>query len=310
MTVTSNDAVRCSSWARAESLDPIGTAGCYDGFLLVETPLPWPRDVGQIPDLAALGPLTAGRNLRIQALVPHDPHGPRQVVLHSRPAGTTRFEGFRRQAASVGGDLGETVAALLDAAAGPDAKNDSGERDVLVCTHGRRDVCCGSAGTELSLALGRSGTGGEATLWRTSHTGGHRFAPTFIVLPEGTAWAFADADLVGRVLERSVAFRDLAAHYRGCSGLGSPRVQAVERAVLSEVGWELMDRGRQGYETGEESASGSVVTLEAADAHGGVDRWEAVVRPGRTLPVPDCMKPLSEAKKSETELVVTGLRHL
>ena len=48
--------------------------------------------------------------------------------------------------------------------------------DVLVCTHGTRDTCCGSLGTRLWRDLDAGG----ATVRRTSHTGGHRFAPTAV----------------------------------------------------------------------------------------------------------------------------------
>lgn len=298
LTRPGTDAVRCSAWARAESLTPIGTVGSYGAYVLVETPLPWPRDVGAATDLAGLD-LPAG--WRLQALVPSvlgAPAEARQVIVYRRPAGDD-FSGYVRASAPRGMSLADALATA--SAADPDP---SAITDVLVCTHGRRDVCCGSLGTNLAIQLAalepRPGVG----VRRTSHTGGHRFAPTFIVLPQGTAWAFADVTLVDKVLDRSVPFAEVAGHYRGCAGLSGPEVQAVEREALVEVGWQLLDRPRKGYLTGERSAGGqAVVRLEA-----GADRWEAVVGPGRTLPVPDCMHPLSEAKKTETELVVSGLR--
>lgn len=293
---TDVEPVRCSTWARAESLDPVGTAGFYDSFLLLEAPLPWPRDVSAIPHLAPLPPVP-GR--RLQALVPSSlgaPAAERQVILYERDPGAP-FSGYTRHSMPQGSDLAAAVTAL------PAAPVEDGV-DVLVCTHGRRDVCCGSLGTDLALQLAARDPRPGVRFWRTSHTGGHRFAATFIVLPQGTAWAYGDPGLVDRVLERSVPFADVAAHYRGCAGLGPPPVQAVERAVLAQVGWDLMDRPRRGAPTGESTAGGgAVVRLEAA-----TDRWEAVVTPGRELPVPDCMRPLAEATKSEHEWVVSDLR--
>ncbi|HET6963856.1 MAG TPA: sucrase ferredoxin [Acidimicrobiales bacterium] len=304
--------VRCSAWAREVDLSPIGTIGSYRGYLLVETPLPWPRDVGEIPLLGPLGPRLAASGLRLQALVPSSlDAGPeqRRVVLHSFGSGDTGFDGYRRNETVAGRSLEEAVDRLIALAGGATVDpGRAGSRvtDVLVCTHGRRDVCCGSQGTDLALQLAAAGAPEDVHLWRTSHTGGHRFAPTFIVLPQGTGWAFADTALVGQVLDRSVPFADVAHHYRGCAGLAGPREQALEREVLLGTGWELLDRARTAFLTGETTADGGHVTrLEA-----GGDRWEAVVRPGRTLPVPDCMKPLSEAKKSETEWVVSDLRGL
>lgn len=295
ITEPAADVLRCSAWSRSVGLDPIGSVGSYREFLLVETPLPWPRDVGEIPALAALG--APGR--RVQALVPAG-DGPPEVVLYTAPEGPP-FSGYIRHAAPQGDSPASAVAALTYVSTPVSTETES---DVLVCTHGRRDVCCGSLGTELALALSTHGGREGVRFWRTSHTGGHRFAPTLIILPQGTAWAYADQQLVASVLDRRVPFAQVAGHYRGCAGLPGAQVQALEREVLSSVGWELMDRPRWGFATAETSGgSGAVVRLEA-----GSDRWEAVVRPGRTLPVPDCGRPLSEAHKTETEWVVSDLR--
>lgn len=308
--ITDHDApVRCSAWARQADLSPIGTAGSYRGFLLVETPLPWSRDVGQIPALAAIAPRAAEGGLRLQALVPSTLGGApesRRVILHAGTDPAGGFSGYRRSETVASDSLESAVDRLLGASSVSSETSDTAEltTDVLVCTHGRRDVCCGSAGTDLALRLAAAGAPPGVAHWRTSHTGGHRFAPTVIVLPQGTGWAFMDPVLVGQVLDRSVAFSEVAHHYRGCAGLAGPQAQVVEREVLIDVGWELLDRPRSAFPTGETTADGgTVIRLQA-----GVDSWEAVVRPGRTLPVPDCMKPLSEAKKTETEWTVSDLR--
>ena len=309
--MTDTDAnVRCSAWARDVELSPIATVGSYRGYLLVESPLPWPKDVGEIPALSGLSARLGPAGIRLQALVPESPEAAQtdyRVVLHASDPAAAGFGGYHRLQTQVGSSVENAVDRLLAAADDPVASTLSNPgTDLLVCTHGRRDVCCGSRGTDLALRLAAGGVPAGVRLARTSHTGGHRFAPTFLVLPQGTGWAFAEVDLVYRVLDRSVPFTEVAAHYRGCAGLGGPQVQAVEREVLSAVGWELLDRPRSGQVTGETTADGGqITTLEA-----GADRWEAVVRPGRTLPVPDCMKPLAEAKKSETEWAVSGLRQL
>jgi hypothetical protein len=271
----------------------------------VETALPWPRDVGELPHLAPVAERIQGLGVRLQALVPPDravePEDYR-VILHAHRDGTP-FSSYRRFETTAGKSIGEAVERLV-AAADTGAAGSEGGVDLLVCAHGRRDVCCGSLGTELALQLGAGESRPGTRLWRTSHTGGHRFAPTFIVLPQGTAWAFADRALVSRVLDRSVPFAEVAGHYRGCAGLAGPQPQTLEREVLRLVGWELLDRPRLGFVTGETVGDGGqIVRLEA-----GSDRWEGVVRPGRTLPVPDCMRPLSEAKKTETEWTVSEVR--
>ncbi|HLI24909.1 MAG TPA: sucrase ferredoxin, partial [Acidimicrobiales bacterium] len=173
--------------------------------------------------------------------------------------------------------------------------------DVLVCTHGARDRCCGSLGTGLALPLlaDPDALGPGVRVWRTSHTGGHRFAPTALVFPGGTAWAYADVDLLRRVVDRQDVGAAVA-HYRGCAGMATPRLQALERAVLGRVGWGLLDRPRSGDDDG-----GPTVRLGVDDP---AEVWEAEVAVGRRLPVPPCGAPIGAATKSDNEWAVSGLR--
>lgn len=56
------------------------------------------------------------------------------------------------------------------------------EPQILVCTNGKRDVCCALHGVALLRALSAVNVPG---LWETTHLGGHRFAPTLLTLPDG-----------------------------------------------------------------------------------------------------------------------------
>jgi hypothetical protein len=304
--VTDTDvAVRCCAWARDVDLSPIATVGSYSGFLLVETPLPWARDVSEIPRMAPLGPVAAAEGYRLQALVPAAagiPPSEMRVVLYADPADERGFRRYHRFETVSGDDLKASVRALVESVRSGSNEFEAPGREVLVCTHGRRDVCCGSKGTNLALQLIAAAPVDGVTFRRTSHTGGHRFAPTFIVLPEGTAWAFADPELVGHVLRRDAPFATVAARYRGSAGLPDRRLQTLKREVLSEVGWEVLDTWRLG------SVDGDRARLDVVSRDGPTRAWEADVGPGRTLPVPDCMQPLSAAKKTETELEVGVLR--
>jgi hypothetical protein len=66
---------------------------------------------------------------------------------------------------------------------------------VLTCTNGKRDRCCAKYGRELHAAL-RNAAGGAA--WQTTHLGGHRFAPTCLVLPLGLQYGWLDPGEAGR----------------------------------------------------------------------------------------------------------------
>jgi hypothetical protein len=136
---------------------------------------------------------------------------------------------------------------------------------------------------------------------RTSHTGGHRFAPTAVVLPEGTMWAFLDAGLTARVVQRRGPVADVLAAYRGSTAIGSPALQAVEREAFAEVGWGWLDWRRRG-----EEVDHGVVRLTGTARDGTVATWEAVVG-GQPRPVPDCGKPLDQARKQQHEPVVVSI---
>jgi hypothetical protein len=187
-----------------------------------------------------------------------------------------------------------------------DSAGDAEGRDLLICTHGSRDRCCGSRGTKLHQTLDADSSYDDLDirLWRTSHTGGHRFAATAILFPEGTGWGFLDQTTVQKIVRRSDPVADVLFHYRGCAGLTSPRIQALERAVLGEVGWSLFDYARRGSEERDGTVKLDVFHTE------GRQSWSAQVRIGRILPVPRCGTPIGAEGKTEDELVVADLQRL
>jgi hypothetical protein len=297
------DTQRCSLWVRSHGLSPAGTAGTPGGFLLVDWPLPWPGDLGDIAELAVVRQLAAARGLRVQLTVPIADR-PARVALYEPPAGDSGFAGYagtERDAAGPGGaELAAAATALL-AAEGEPGTRPVPDGEILICTHGRRDACCGQFGTTLVMELTGSGhvRGGRALaaeaaaagrpVRRTSHTGGHRFAPSMIVLPEGSVWGFADRDLVHGVAARTGSAVEAAAHYRGCTGLSSSQLQALEGAVLAEVGWELFAGRRIGQAVGADR-----YRLTVTGPAGDVSEWEAAVGIGRRVTLPECGAPVSE----------------
>jgi hypothetical protein len=292
--------VLCSKWARESRLDPIGTAGCYSGYLLVEWPLPWPRDIGDDAALASVSQAARAAGVRLQGLVPASSSGSRHVVAYRWPDGA----GSRFERSELVVESSEVAAAALAVLGEPPVAGGEDTVDVLVCTHGRRDRCCGSLGTELTqeLLAAPALPSDAVRVWRTSHTGGHRFAPTAIVLPAGTAWAFCDKSTLEAIVARRGQLNDLLARYRGCAGLRSPCVQALERAVLAEVGWPLFDMARQGHDLGDDR-----VELSVESPDGSLSTWEAVVR-GEMVPVPECGLPIELATKQEPRWTVEALR--
>lgn len=292
-----SDGPRCAEWARAVGVDPVGTAGTATSWLLVEWPLPWPRDASEVVALAPVVDALVGTGTRLQLVVPTSASSARAVVLHRRPAADDGwFGGFERVARAVApADVVDAAVALVTTGEGATTPG----RDVLVCGHGARDRCCGRLGTALALGAVAVGLG----VHRTSHTGGHRFAPTAVLLPEGTCWAFLDDDALRRIVDREGPLDDLLPRYRGCSAIGGRAVQAAERLAFAEVGWSWLDHRRRGTDLGE-----GRVRIDAISPAGAARSWEVDVEPGRLLPVPECGRSPADAPKSEAEVVVVRAR--
>jgi hypothetical protein len=222
-------------------------------------------------------------------------------VVHRRRAGTHRLPGVDHRVEPAA--VPALLAALLDEPERdqldwPSAVGES-PPEVLVCGHGRRDPCCGRWGTLLHMELAARETG--VRVWRCSHTGGHRFAPTAITLPDGRAWAYVDADLVQGVLDRSTDLTTLGDHDRGCLAF-DPWAQVVERAVFGEVGWGWLDHEVTQVVTDVASDRRSARVRLDWRAPDGATGWaDAEVEVTRILPVLVCGEPPEAAKKTSPE---------
>ncbi|MCI0710448.1 MAG: hypothetical protein L0154_09830 [Chloroflexi bacterium] len=101
----------------------------------------------------------------------------------------------------------------------------------LVCCNGKRDLCC----ARLGLALYMEVSGKLHNIaWQTTHLGGHRFAPTALILPDGLAYGWIDdrADEVIQAYQRGDIVLDL---YRGRVSYPHP-AQAAETFLRQETG--------------------------------------------------------------------------
>jgi len=79
-----------------------------------------------------------------------------------------------------------------------------------------------------------------------------------------------------------------------------PAIQSLEREVLRQVGWGLLDLGRRGLEI-----EAGIARLEVTQVDGQVDIWEATIREGRRLAIPACGHPIEVVTKSESDLLVS-----
>ncbi len=262
MTITDTERF-CSACARQAGLDPAGSAATtYTTVLALELPLPWPyalwADSGRVPaEAQALTDhireeyqRTGTVQLGLVAVAPDPDDRPadlRRLICWRRPDGP--FARFRRSEYRLPAELLGPLAYALALAPEhlPDFERYREERpdqrDLLVCTHGSVDAACGKFGYPAYQHLRRlaAGSGGGVRVWRTSHFGGHVFAPTLIDMPHGGYWAFIGPEQAARLLARSGPTADLRGHYRGWSGASSPFAQVLERELFLRHGWAWQD---------------------------------------------------------------------
>jgi len=169
---------RCSAASRTDAEPLAGTAPTEQAFLFVEYAGAWGRDA---PALLAEH-ITIPPGVRTQLIRRHRSTGPgaaglRVFVAWRHGAGfaveTTTLPSMVELASL---DL-ESLAALRSPGLTP-----YDEALWLVCTNGRRDVCCAEFGRPVAAALTDRW---PDTTWETTHLGGHRFSATLLALPSG-----------------------------------------------------------------------------------------------------------------------------
>jgi Sucrase/ferredoxin-like len=107
----------------------------------------------------------------------------------------------------------------------------------LVCTHGRRDVCCAERGRPLAGALATAVPGAT---WESSHVGGDRFAGNLVAFPHGLYLGRVRPDEAAEVARSYADGRVSLRHLRGRSCYPMP-VQAAEHALRTREGFDRVD---------------------------------------------------------------------
>ncbi len=319
-----DQSVRCADHSRGLAVDPGGTAIRADRVILIETPLPWPKPVFDHPVLREINPILKRSSIPTRTLAcvpdqaPDDPAASPAVptvITFDRTLGSTGLPSStevveRRFELQSQEDLRRLATAL--------AENRSDEIDgmacsieplasqvLLVCTQGSHDVCCGSEGARFAA---EADTIAELTVYRVSHTGGHRFAPTAMTLPDGRMWSDLDMDLLRQVLHRTGDTAEVADRCRGWWGADTGPAQIAERAAFVAAGWELEDQPRS--ITVEPATASQAVAADGGDGATTCtvatdDRsWSVTVAAGRTVPTIACRQPGGLPAKPSTEYQV------
>lgn len=227
LTALSN--VRCSD----TGVEPLpGTAKTGKGFVLLEHPGAWSRDV--------LDGETFPPELTIQ-LKKHLKAAGMGLQLIRKPGREGRhfsqhtvFLAFSELNVMEQLTLAspEQVLELDLSAPGRNNAQAINHPVLLICTHGKRDVCCALKGRPLAAELAPEFPGDQ--VWESSHTKGHRFAPSMLLMP----WSYSFGQLNGEAASAMLtAAREGQFFLPGNRGRGTlnPRGQVAELAVAEHL---------------------------------------------------------------------------
>ncbi|MGO1166833.1 MAG: sucrase ferredoxin [Janibacter sp.] len=189
---------RCSIAARERGDVPIGTAVPAPYWMLVGHPGPWPaKPIMADPLTEVADELSAelGRfGARLQLVRRHgrlegdlvEADGDQPVFLVDVRRGL------------IGRSTWQTPQDLVALARRFDDLPDPSEEPLfLVCTHGRKDVCCAIDGRVVAAVLDDVLPG---AVWETTHLGGDRFAGNAAILPEGSMYGRLDGQSAPQVV--------------------------------------------------------------------------------------------------------------
>ncbi|GGM82223.1 sucrase ferredoxin [Longimycelium tulufanense] len=225
----------------AELGEPLaGTAPVAQAWLCLEQPGPWGhnalRESHLDPGLGAeLERRTEGTGVRVALIRRPGRHAdihlprPRQVYLACTRPGATWMEGTQIEDPQ---DLLDLDFHALAVGRRPYLGEPCAEPLLMVCTNGRRDRCCALLGRPVATAAAARH---PEQVWESTHTGGHRLAPTAVLLPTGYVYGRLAISLAERLLTEHQVIA------RGCRGRStwSPSGQVAELAVRERiVEWE------------------------------------------------------------------------
>jgi hypothetical protein len=241
----------CAVLSRELDEPVAGTAATQSAWLLLEQPGPWGRvaatDSRLDPALGGeLDGRTAGTGVRLCLIrrpdkgLDHDPPRRRWFAASTHPERTWLATGEVAQPT----DLLKIDFPALDA----------GDRHAVaalehtflatpilgICTNGKRDSCCATLGRQVVVATDAldaaafPGGASPPAVWEITHLGGHKFAPTGVVLPSGYVYGRLDTALAAQVLTEARHGRMVSEGCRGRSTWERPG-QAAELAVRAEL---------------------------------------------------------------------------
>lgn len=225
---------RCSRRSEAADEPLAGTASTIRRWLLLEHAGPWGRDGlldARLPDGLGLALRDLGRRSRSRVLLIRRP-------ARAEGSGTACFAIDTAEAW-----IGARTLERLDDAVQLDPGDRSAfphavrEPVAVVCTHGRRDVCCAERGRPLAAAAALEHS---TSVWESTHVGGDRFAGNLVAFPHGLVFGRVEPERGAEVVAAYAQGRIVLDRYRGRTSHPMP-AQAAEVALRVRSGLDHID---------------------------------------------------------------------
>jgi len=238
----------CADHSQQIGEDIIGSAANNQTYILIECPPPWDSEAfhsKKVPEsLKNLVAEVKRAKLPVRFLLIANSLSAKQtsskVLIYDKKDGLTN--GYQKYEYEVA-DINHVAATVRKWLTGETLYCDleySDIRDILVCTHGSHDKCCARYGNPFvmqALATVYDLQLQNVRIWKASHFGGHRFAPTAIDLPDGRYYGGLDAESFKRILTRNGDIKCLNRVYRGW-GILPTQIQVMERELILQHGWD------------------------------------------------------------------------
>ena len=238
----------CADHSREIQEDVIGSATNHQTYILVECPTPWVSEAFNskwVPDnlrILVADVKRAKLSIHFLLIANDETHREEQTTLLIYQQEKGLSNGYRKQEFKLPNieQVAGVVRKWLTGVSLDDEIASNPTRDILVCTHGSHDQCCAKYGnpfyfhaqnTIFDLQLN------HLRIWRSSHFGGHRFAPTAIDFPQGRYYGVLDQDTFKSILTQTGNIECLNKVYRGWGILPNP-LQILERELMLHLGWD------------------------------------------------------------------------
>ena len=238
----------CADHSREIQEDVIGSATNHQTYILVECPTPWVSEAFNskwVPDnlrILVADVKRAKLSIHFLLIANDETHREEQTTLLIYQQEKGLSNGYRKQEFKLPNieQVARVVRKWLTGVSVDDEIASNPTRDILVCTHGSHDQCCAKYGnpfyfhaqnTIFDLQLN------HLRIWRSSHFGGHRFAPTAIDFPQGRYYGVLDQDTFKSILTQTGNIECLNKVYRGWGILPNP-LQILERELMLRLGWD------------------------------------------------------------------------